>query len=85
MLQASWAIYNDFIKWINVVESIFDIHDVPEQLKIKLKAIKIQDYVSLMWDHLKIEHYKKGKFTIMTLGKMQKVSKRGCVTCATNR
>nr|GEY65053.1 reverse transcriptase domain-containing protein [Tanacetum cinerariifolium] len=43
---------NDFIDWLSTVERVFDVQDIPDQLKVKLVAIKLRKHASLWWDHV---------------------------------
>ncbi|GJU08563.1 hypothetical protein Tco_1124993 [Tanacetum coccineum] len=43
---------DDFIDWLSMVERVFDVRDIPDKLKVKLVAIKLQQHASLWWDHV---------------------------------
>jgi len=37
----------EFLDWLNTIECIFDYKDIPKDKKVKLVAVKLQNYVSL--------------------------------------
>ncbi|GKF71280.1 hypothetical protein Tco_0207394, partial [Tanacetum coccineum] len=43
---------DDFIDWLSTVERVFDVRDIPDKLKVKLVAIKLQQHALLWWDHV---------------------------------
>ncbi|GKD67717.1 reverse transcriptase domain-containing protein, partial [Tanacetum coccineum] len=40
----------EFIDWISTVERVFDLRDIPDNLKVKVVAIKLRKYASLWQD-----------------------------------
>nr|GEZ75759.1 reverse transcriptase domain-containing protein [Tanacetum cinerariifolium] len=38
---------DDSIDWFSTVECVFDVRDIPDKLKVKLVAIKLQQHASL--------------------------------------
>ncbi|PWA39125.1 reverse transcriptase domain-containing protein [Artemisia annua] len=64
---------DDFIDWLSTIERIFDLRDVPDQLKVKLVAIKLRKYASLWWDHVKKQRSRDGKSRVETWAKMKKL------------
>ena len=44
---------DDFLDWLNTVESVFEYCDPPEHKKVKLVAIKMRKNASFWWENLK--------------------------------
>ena len=44
---------DDFLDWLNIVESVFEYCDPPKHKKVKLVAIKMRKNVSFWWENLK--------------------------------
>lgn len=44
---------NMFLDWLQTVERVFDLRDIPQNLKVKLVALKLRKYVSLWWENVK--------------------------------
>ncbi|KAG5235487.1 CCCH-type zinc finger family protein [Salix suchowensis] len=61
-----------FIDWIDEVERIFDYKEVPEQIKVKLVAIKLKGRASTWWEQLCRSRHRQGKSKITDWGKMKK-------------
>nr|GEU78916.1 hypothetical protein [Tanacetum cinerariifolium] len=49
---------DDFIDWLSTVERVFDVRDIPNKLKVKFMAIKLQKHALLWGDHVINEFYK---------------------------
>ncbi|GJU41104.1 reverse transcriptase domain-containing protein, partial [Tanacetum coccineum] len=64
---------DDFIDWIQTVERIFDIRDIPDNLKVKLVAIKLKKYASLWWEHVQKQRERKGKYKVESWDKMKRL------------
>ena len=47
---------DEFIDWLHTVERVFDLRDIPDKDKVKLVAIKLKKYASLLWEHIKKKH-----------------------------
>ncbi|XP_077246136.1 uncharacterized protein LOC143886018 [Tasmannia lanceolata] len=62
----------DFIDWLQTVERIFDLKDVPEDRKVKLVAIKLCGRASSWWEQLKVNRERRGKPKIVKWEKMKK-------------
>nr|GFA77422.1 reverse transcriptase domain-containing protein [Tanacetum cinerariifolium] len=52
---------DDFIDWLSRVEWVFDVRDIPNNLKVKLVAIKLRQHASLWWDHVNKMRHIEGK------------------------
>lgn len=50
-----------FLDWLQTVESVFDLRDVPEDVKVKLVALKLRKYASLWWENMKKKRAQKRK------------------------
>lgn len=50
---------DEFFDWLSTVERVFDLRDVPDNLQVKLIAIKLGKYASLWWDHVKKKDFGK--------------------------
>ncbi|GJY57039.1 hypothetical protein Tco_0456154 [Tanacetum coccineum] len=59
---------DDFLDWLQTVERIFDLRDIPDNVKVKLVAIKLKKYASLWWEHIQLQRYRNGKHKISFLG-----------------
>ncbi|GJX54965.1 transposase, MuDR, MULE transposase domain protein, partial [Tanacetum coccineum] len=64
---------DEFIDWISTVERVFDLRDIPDNLKVKVVAIKLRKYASLWWDHVKQKRRQQGKSRVETWDKMKKL------------
>ena len=60
---------DDFIKWMQIVERIFDYKEIPENKKVKIVALKFWKYASLWWTNLLTKRVRQGK--IRTWEKMK--------------
>ncbi|GJV17051.1 reverse transcriptase domain-containing protein [Tanacetum coccineum] len=66
---------DDFIDWVSTVERVFDVRDIPDKLKVKLVAIKLQKHASLWWDHVNKRRRIEGTSKVETWEKMKKLMK----------
>lgn len=64
---------DEFLDWIRTVERIFDLRDIPDNLKVKLVEIKLKKYASLWWDHVQTQRYREGKHKVDTWDKMKRL------------
>nr|GEX01899.1 hypothetical protein [Tanacetum cinerariifolium] len=64
---------DDFLDWLQIVERIFDLRDIPDNVKVKLVAIKLTKYASLWWEHIQQQRYRNGKHKISSWDKMQRL------------
>ncbi|KAK1407938.1 hypothetical protein QVD17_39566 [Tagetes erecta] len=64
---------DDFIDWLQTVERIFDLRDVPDNLKVKLVAIKLKKYASLWWAHVQKQRLREGKYKVESWDKMKRL------------
>ncbi|GKB23468.1 reverse transcriptase domain-containing protein [Tanacetum coccineum] len=64
---------DDFLDWLQTVERIFDLRDIPDNVKVKLVAIKLKKYASLWWEHIQLQRYRNGKHKISSWDKMQRL------------
>nr|GEU53206.1 hypothetical protein [Tanacetum cinerariifolium] len=64
---------DEFIEWISTVERVFDLRDIPDNLKVKVVAIKLRKYASLWWDHVKQKRSHQGKSRVETWDKLKKL------------
>ncbi|XP_022011578.1 uncharacterized protein LOC110911283 [Helianthus annuus] len=62
-----------FIDWLQTVERIFDLRDIPDKYKVKLVAIKLRNYASLWWEHVKKKRAQEGRSKVKTWDKMKKL------------
>ncbi|KAJ9555026.1 hypothetical protein OSB04_009640 [Centaurea solstitialis] len=62
-----------FIDWLQTVERIFDLRDIPDKYKVKLVAIKLRKYASLWWEHIKKKRAQEGRSKVRTWEKMKKL------------
>ena len=63
---------DDFLDWLNTVESIFEYYDPPEHKEVKLVTIKMHKNASFWWENLKRQRERYGKKNIETREKMKK-------------
>nr|GFB10895.1 reverse transcriptase domain-containing protein [Tanacetum cinerariifolium] len=59
--------------WLQTVERIFDLRDIPDRLKVKLVAIKLKKYASLWWEQVQTQRARKGKHKVDTWDKMKRL------------
>lgn len=64
---------DDFLDWLQTVERIFDLRDIPDNVKVKLVAIKLKKYASLWWENIQQQRYRNGKHKISSWDKMQRL------------
>ncbi|KAJ0534568.1 putative nucleotidyltransferase, Ribonuclease H [Helianthus annuus] len=64
---------DDFLDWLQTVERVFDLRDIPEQLKVKVVAIRLRRYASLWWENLKRQRAREGKSKVETWSKMRRL------------
>ncbi|XP_017255857.2 transposon Ty3-I Gag-Pol polyprotein isoform X1 [Daucus carota subsp. sativus] len=62
----------EFVDWLNTVERIFEFKEVPENMKVKLVAIKLKGRASAWWEQLKLKRERRGKSKIVDWEKMKK-------------
>jgi len=60
-----------FLDWLRTVERVFDYNDIPDEKKVKLVALKLQQYASIWWANLVTKRTRKGKGKICTLAQMR--------------
>ncbi|GKF93725.1 reverse transcriptase, partial [Tanacetum coccineum] len=63
---------DEFIYWLNTVERIFDYQDVPEDVKVKILAIKLKKHACVWWEQLKLRRARENKSKIRTWEKMKR-------------
>jgi Retrotransposon gag protein len=63
---------DEFIDWLNTVERVFEYHDVLEEEKVKIIAIKLKKHAYIWWERLKMKRAREGKQKIITWEKMVK-------------
>ncbi|KAJ9548662.1 hypothetical protein OSB04_021205 [Centaurea solstitialis] len=66
---------DDFLDWLQTVERVFDLHDIPDPMKVKLVAIKLKKSASLWWEYVQQQRYRKGKHKVDTWEKMKRLLK----------
>ncbi|VFQ73778.1 unnamed protein product [Cuscuta campestris] len=57
---------DEFLKWLETVERVFDFKDVPEEKKVKLVALKLRKYASTWWSNLTSKRRREGKAPVKT-------------------
>nr|GEZ72250.1 reverse transcriptase domain-containing protein [Tanacetum cinerariifolium] len=57
------------------IERVFDVRDIPDKLKVKIVAIKLQQHALLWWDHVYKRRRIEGKSKVETWEKMKKLMK----------
>jgi len=62
-----------FLDWLQTVERVFDIRDIPENLKVKLVALKLRKYSSLWSENMKKKRNQENKLPVTTWEKMRKL------------
>ena len=63
--------HEEFMDWLNQVESIFDFHDVPDSKKVKLISIKLRERASAWWEQLQVQRVRRGKRKVQDWCKMK--------------
>ncbi|GJY22596.1 reverse transcriptase domain-containing protein, partial [Tanacetum coccineum] len=64
---------DDFLDWLLTVERIFDLRDIPDNLKVKLVAIKLKKYASLWWENIQKQRHRDGKHKVASWDKMKRL------------
>ncbi|XP_068645184.1 uncharacterized protein [Aristolochia californica] len=64
-----------FIDWLQEIERIFEYKEVPENVKVKLVAIKLKGRASAWWEQLRRSRDRQGKVKITDWAKMKKKMK----------
>ena len=57
------------------MERVFDLHDIPDPMKVKLVVIKLKKSVSLWWEYVQQQRYQEGKNKVDTWEKMKRLMK----------
>ncbi|XP_076897913.1 uncharacterized protein LOC143551338 [Bidens hawaiensis] len=65
----------DFIDWLHTVDRVFDLRDIPENLKVKIVAIHFRKYASLWWENVQKQRQWEGKQKVVTWEKMRRFLK----------
>nr|GEY03188.1 hypothetical protein [Tanacetum cinerariifolium] len=63
---------DEFIDWLNTVERTFNYQDVPEDVKVKIVAIKLKRHAFVWWEQLKLRRAHENKSKIRTWEKMKR-------------
>ncbi|KAM0017447.1 putative retrotransposon gag domain-containing protein [Helianthus debilis subsp. tardiflorus] len=66
---------DDFIDWLQTVDRVFDLRDIPENLKVKIVAIRFYKYASLWWENVQKQRQREGKHKVETWEKMRRLLK----------
>ncbi|GJX88021.1 RNA-directed DNA polymerase [Tanacetum coccineum] len=66
---------DEFLDWLQTVERLFDIRDIPDRLKVKIVALKLKKSASLWWEHVQTQRYRAGKHKVESWDKMKKLLK----------
>ncbi|GKV14749.1 hypothetical protein SLEP1_g25572 [Rubroshorea leprosula] len=61
---------DEFIDWLNTVECVFELKDIPDDKHVKLVAIKLKKHASIWWENLKRSREREGRSKIRTWEKM---------------
>ena len=64
-----------FLDWLQTVERIFDLSAIPDNLKVKLVAIKLKKSASLWWEHMQTKRLREGKHKVESWEKMKRLLK----------
>ncbi|XP_021999385.1 uncharacterized protein LOC110896229 [Helianthus annuus] len=67
---------DDFLEWLQTVERVFDIREVPEDLKVKLVALKFRKHASIWWEHVQAKRRREGKRKVRTWEKLRSLMKK---------
>ena len=62
---------DEFLKWLQAVERVFEFKEIPEDKKVKNVALKLRSFASLWWTHLLAKRVRQGKKKIRTWEKMK--------------
>ena len=62
----------EFIDWLNTIERVFNLKEVPDDKKVKLVAVKLMGRASAWWEQLKMKRERRGKEKIRSWEKMKK-------------
>ncbi|KAJ0946192.1 putative retrotransposon gag domain-containing protein [Helianthus annuus] len=64
---------DDFLDWLQTVERVFDLREIPDQLKVKIVAIRLRRYASLWWENLQRQRVREGKSKVDSWSKMRRL------------
>ena len=62
---------NDFTDWLNHVERVFEYHDIPNHMKVKIVSIKLTGRASVWWKQIRIQRTQLEKTKVKTWTKMK--------------
>jgi len=62
---------DEFIKWMNTFERVFEYKDLPYDKKVKLVALKLRKYASIWWSNVVSKRARKGNDKIRSWRKMK--------------
>jgi hypothetical protein len=67
---------NDFTDWLNHVERVFEYHDIPNHMKVKIVSIKLTGRASVWWKQIRIQRTQLEKTKVKTWTKMKQKLQR---------
>jgi len=62
---------DEFLDWLNTVERVFNLKDVPDDKRVKLVALKLRKYASIWWSNVEVKRVRKGKEKARSWRKMK--------------
>ncbi|GKV08470.1 hypothetical protein SLEP1_g20092 [Rubroshorea leprosula] len=62
---------DEFIDWLQIVERVFELKDIPDDKRVKLVAIKLKKHASIWWENLKRSQEREGHSKIRTWEQMR--------------
>uniref|UniRef100_A0A2N9ER69 Retrotransposon gag domain-containing protein n=1 Tax=Fagus sylvatica TaxID=28930 RepID=A0A2N9ER69_FAGSY len=63
---------DDFTDWLNHVERVFEYHDIPDHMKVKIVRIKLKGRASVWWKQIQIQKTQIGKTKVKTWTKINR-------------
>ena len=57
---------DDFLDWLNIVESVFEFCDTPQHKNVKILAVKLRKNSLFWWENKKKYRKKEGNSRIVT-------------------
>ncbi|XP_027348022.1 uncharacterized protein LOC113859448 [Abrus precatorius] len=62
----------EFVDWLQTVELVFELKDIPEEQKVKIVVVKLKKHASIWWENIKKKREREGRNKIKTWEKMKK-------------
>ena len=63
---------DEFVDWLQTIERVFELKEVPEDQRVKIVAVKLKKHASIWWENLKRKRERERKSKIKSWEKMRR-------------